>query len=388
MHYAGKVKPPMADIALAPAPLATPLTTWLASCEPHPHTAVYRGVITPAELDARPTETAALLYGAAVHDLGWLRRIQVRGEDRFRWLSGMVTNTVNDLSAQTGAWNLVLNAQGRIQGDLTVWRATEDPAASNKVTEARPDDTLELEIAADQLDKLLTHLDRFIIMDDVELSVREGETALGVTGPEAGAVLARLGLPRLEPMTHVRTQWNGMGLRIRRDYGGLAEHYEIWTQSALVSKLWKFLMTGGAVPVGSAAVNATRIAEGIPTYGVDIQERDLPQETSQMRALHFSKGCYLGQEIVERIRSRGAVHRHLRQVELDGPLPGRGVELALGENVIGAITSAAELPVSTGTRRVGLAMVKAEAELKKAPLTYTEGDAKGTATLLEKVPAL
>ena len=91
---------------------------------------------------------------AAVHDLGWLKRVAVRGEDRLRWLSGMVTNTVTDLGEDAGAWNLVLNAQGRIQGDLTVWRER---------------DGVELQIAADQYDKLLGHLERFIIMDDVEL---------------------------------------------------------------------------------------------------------------------------------------------------------------------------------------------------------------------------
>jgi len=127
----------MADIALAASPIATPLTAWLASGETQPETTVYRGVITPLGLAARPTEIEALVYGAAVHDLGWLRRVKVRGEDRFRWLSGMVTNTVNDLAGNAGAWNLVLNAQGRIQGDLAVWRSGE---------------TLELEIAVDQLD--------------------------------------------------------------------------------------------------------------------------------------------------------------------------------------------------------------------------------------------
>jgi aminomethyltransferase len=133
----------MADIALAASPIATPLTAWLASGEIQPETSVYRGVITPRELDARSTEIEAMVYGTGVHDLGWLRRIKIKGEDRFRWLSGMVTNTVSDLAGNAGAWNLVLNAQGRIQGDLTVWRKGE---------------TLELEIAADQLDRLLTHL--------------------------------------------------------------------------------------------------------------------------------------------------------------------------------------------------------------------------------------
>ena len=116
----------MSDIALAASPVATPLASWLASGEIHPETSVYRGVRTPQELDARQTETEALAFDAAVHDLGWLRRVQVKGGDRLRWLSGMVTNTVNDLVGNAGAWNLVLNAQGRIQGDLSVWRSGDD----------------------------------------------------------------------------------------------------------------------------------------------------------------------------------------------------------------------------------------------------------------------
>ena len=132
----------------------------------------------------------ALATGAAVHDLGWQRRIAVRGDDRLRWLSGMVTNMVNDLPSNCGAWNLVLNAQGRIQGDLVVWRE---------------EDRLELEIAADQYERLIEHLQRFIIMDDVELAPLNGEAAgeagpeavLGLTGPQADDVLRRLSLPTL-----------------------------------------------------------------------------------------------------------------------------------------------------------------------------------------------
>src|ERR1035437_6963038 len=140
--------------------LATPIATLFAQAATPPELVAYRGVLTPRELDAPERETAALVSAAAVHDLGWLRRVAVRGEDRFRWLSGMVTNTVNDLGTNAGAWNLVLNAQGRIQGDLYVWR--EDTA-------------LELEIAADQYDRLVAHLERFIIMDDVELEPKSLE---------------------------------------------------------------------------------------------------------------------------------------------------------------------------------------------------------------------
>ena len=119
-------------------------------------------------------------------------------------------------------------------------------------------------------------------------------------------------------MAGTSVDWNGWDVKILRGYGVLAQHYEFWLPSAGLTKLWSCLRTGGATPVGCASLEAFRIAEGIPAYGIDMVERDLPQETSQMRALHFAKGCYLGQEIVERIRSRGNVHRHLRPMELSG----------------------------------------------------------------------
>jgi folate-binding protein YgfZ len=348
---------------------ATTLATLLAQKATSPEMVAYRGSLTPRELDAPGRETAALIRGVAVHDLGWLRRVVVRGEDRFRWLSGMVTNTVNELGTNAGAWNLVLNAQGRIQGDLHVWREG---------------DSLELEIAADQYDRLLAHLERFIIMDDVELAPLSEDSALGLAGPLTAGVLARLGLPTpVEPMTCARATWNGGEVRVVRGYGVLAPHYELWVQAAKISALWQALMETGAIPIGAATLEAFRIAEGIPAYGIDIAERDLPQETSQMRALNFNKGCYLGQEIVERIHSRGNVHRHLRQLELSGPIPAAGAELRMeGGAIAGQITSAAELPLAKGKRVFALGMLRDEAEQSNQPFTYSNGTAIGTARIL------
>jgi folate-binding protein YgfZ len=136
-------------------------------------------------------------------------------------------------------------------------------------------------------------------------------------------------------------------------------------------------------------LEAFRIAEGIPAYGIDMVERDLPQETSQLRALSFNKGCYLGQEIVERIRSRGNVHRHLRQLELTGPVPSAGTELVLeGGTVAGQIRSAAKLPLASGDRIFALGMMRAEAELGGQSFTYTLGTATGNARLLAAPPSL
>jgi folate-binding protein YgfZ len=419
---------------------STALAAMLGSAGTPRDLVAYRGVLTPRELDARELEIAALVRGAALHDLGWMRRVAVRGADRFRWLSGMVTNTVNDLFPKSGAWNLVLNAQGRIQGDLTVWREGEElsPQRRNPGAEAQKgadalggtpfagESGLELEIAADQFDKLVAHLNHFIIMDEVELvSLGEeqvgeagSETVVGLTGPQAGEVLERVGLPVfLHPMTGSRVEWNGIDLKVMRGYGVLAPHYEFWLPSAGLPKLWSCLRTAGATPTGCASLEMFRVAEGIPLYGMDIEERDLPQETSQMRALHFSKGCYLGQEIVERIRARGSVHRHLRPLELFGPAPAAGTEApaagtkapaagtkapaagtkapAAGTKLTledgtpaGQITSAAALPLASGTRVFALAMIRAEAEETDRPLRYTSGQDAGTARILSAPPSL
>lgn len=358
----------MTDAAVAATLTPTPMAAKLDAAR-----MAYKGVLTPAQLDVPEAETAALVSDAAVHDLGWLRGVRVHGEDRFRWLSGMVTNTVNDLPAQGGAWNLVLNAQGRIQGDLTTWRF---------------DDHLSLEIAADQYEKLMAHFDRFIIMDDVELVPLEGVTAIGLTGPKAGELLRKVGIaPLSEPLTQAKAKIDDLDLRIFRGYGVLADHYALWGTESEVSGLWERLVAAGAKPVGATALEAFRIAEGIPAYGIDIAERDLPQEvmpqeTWRMRALHFNKGCYLGQEIVERIRSRGNVHRHLRQVEIDGPLPVAGTELMLESNAVGAMTSAAALPLPKGERKFALAMLRAEAETRNLPLDYRTAEGAGTAKIL------
>ena len=136
--------------------------------------------------------------------------------------------------------------------------------------------------------------------------------------------------------------------------------------------------------MGTAALESLRILEGVPAYGIDIQSRDLAQETSQERALCFTKGCYLGQEIVERIRSRGQVHRHLRSLELvpdEGNsiiLPVAGIELrrAGSEKPAAVVTSLSRV----GGRILAIGMVRAEAEVGgragELDLVYDGGKAR------------
>ncbi|WP_263359139.1 CAF17-like 4Fe-4S cluster assembly/insertion protein YgfZ [Acidicapsa ligni] len=370
----------MTEPVLATAIPATPLAEYLATAgtafAESSTLLPYLGTLTPGLLDAPEAETRALLTGAAVHDLGWLRRIAIRGEDRFRWLSGMVTNAVETLPDNTGAYNLVLNAQGRIQGDLYVWR---------------DGDAVELEVTAEQSEALLAHLDKFIIMDDVELVPLEDESALQLTGPLAEKVFAQLGITRLgiaalpASLSSSTGEIAGIPVRIFRGYGTAVPHYAIWVATAQLPAVWNAIVAAGASPVGAASLEKLRIIEGIPAYGIDIQSRDLAQETSQERALNFTKGCYLGQEIVERIRSRGQVHRHLRSLELTpeipGNLPAPGTELRIAGNAadikpIGTITSVASVQLEAGLRVFAIGMIRAEAEVGRKPLVYPGGSAR------------
>jgi folate-binding protein YgfZ len=142
------------------------------------------------------------------------------------------------------------------------------------------------------------------------------------------------------------------------------ESWQLWVAPEHVGELWDALRQAGARPIGTAALNLFRISRGIPQFGVDIRERDLPQETGQARALNFTKGCYLGQEIVERIRSRGAVHRLFTAFAVEGTLPEPGAKILPGENEekeVGEITSSAILPLPAGDRPVALGYLRREA---------------------------
>ncbi len=105
-----------------------------------------------------------------------------------------------------------------------------------------------------------------------------------------------------------------------------------------------------------------RILEGTPLYGTDIRDKDLPQETDQTRALHFAKGCYLGQEIVERIRSRGTVHRTFSGFILTGELPAPGTRiLDADDKPVGELTSVARIQLPAGTDQLALGYIRREA---------------------------
>jgi aminomethyltransferase len=210
-----------------------------------------------------------------------------------------------------------------------------------------------------QVDKLVQLLKKYIIMDQVVLS-EAGQTlttALGVEGPTSTQVLTRAGVEpsELQALEVEERMWNEVSISLVRSlHGG----YMIWLSPENAGNIWEVLVAARATPVGVEALEMWRIASGIPQYGIDIRERDLPQETGQEYALNFSKGCYIGQEIVERIRSRGAVHRQFSGFIFEGQPPSAGTRIQRDGREVGEITSVAVLPSGTA---LGLGYVRREA---------------------------
>jgi folate-binding protein YgfZ len=313
-------------------------------------------------------EVAALVEGAGAFDLGYRGQIAVGSADRLRWLNGMLTNNIVGLADGAGNYSFVLNAQGRIQGDCDAFRLS---------------DHLLVITDRSQFPALMAHFDHFIIMDDVALEdISSTRTALGLAGPLAPQLLAALGV-QLAPAASdslwlIETRICGVPVQLAGGYPTASPRFELWSANENVCMLWDVLLAAGATPCGLRAAEALRVLEATPRYGVDLTERDLPQETSQTRALHFAKGCYLGQEIVERIRSRGAVHRRLAQFTLSAQPAALPVELTAAGAAAGRITSTA---LFNGAR-YGLGIVRADIVEREPSLDYSGG----TATLVPHPP--
>ena len=325
----------------------------------------YRGAETAAVYSDTSQEFGALCSGAGVYDLNWRARLTVSAKDRVRWLNGMITNNVRDLPVGQGIYNFLLTPQGRIQGDLYVYNHG---------------DSLVLDTDQFQAENVLTLLKRYIIMDKVEIARDDKLAGIGVAGPQSSELLKKLGIEvqQLNPLQFVETTWRDVRITLIRGDLPQVDSYQIWVDAASVPKVWQELVNQGGTPAGSTAVEILRIACGVPAYGQDIRERDLPQETGQERALSFTKGCYIGQEIVERIRSRGAVHRKFTGFTMDGPLPAVGTKAQADGKEIAEITSAALLPVAKGKIAAALGYVRREACPPGAQIEI--GGAKATVT--------
>jgi aminomethyltransferase len=317
------------------------------------------------------TGLTALLQGTGFARLGGTGWLRVTGEDRVRWLNGMTTNSISELKAGAGSYNFFLSAQGRIQGDAYAFAETG---------------SILLEIDRDRLPALIELLDRFIIMDDVELADASADrSGLICAGPGAAATLRAIGIETddIAPLHFASADWSDRKLTVILAFSPLVPRFEIWAEGAgaaeSIAELSSALVEAGGAACAPSALEELRILEGTPLYGVDIRDRELPQETGQTRALHFAKGCYLGQEIVERIRSRGNVHRAFQAFELRGDLPQAGTVLESGGKAAGELTSIAAISLPSGTIQMALGYIRREALERGEAISYSAGEAKPVA---------
>jgi folate-binding protein YgfZ len=287
-------------------------------------------------------------YEAIHKDAAWLNlsnrgKVRVTGEDRTRLLHAMCTNDLNNLPHGAGLYAFFLSAQGRILADANIYNL-----GSSFFLDTEP------ELGQ----KLRDHLDKYIIADD---AVADDETnawaAIGIEGPNSLGHARRLGLPIPERPLGVEVWHNGFVVRAGSCW---PEGVRVFMPKAEREDFLQRILPSTLLHLNAKEARIVQLENGIPRYGEDISERHLAQETGLLQALHFSKGCYLGQEIVERVRSRAQIHKHLKPIRVDSEIaPPPGSKLVSHGEAAGEITSAVFSPRLNHV--VGLAYVRTEA---------------------------
>lgn len=306
-----------------------------------------------------PLADALWREGVVLCDWSWRGRIAVAGPEARKWLNGLLTANTRDLRAGRATASFFLDPKGRALHFFDLAAESAD----------------RILILADQaqIEPLAERLNRFRFRARAEV---EDQSAVGgslaVTGPGAEALLAAVGvgpLPGEEEALAPSAPGAEHSAVLRWRLGG-REFFEVLGGAEALPSLWERLRAAGARPAGAAAQERRRILDAVPRWRRDIRETDLPQETGEMRAVGVNKGCYIGQEIVERIRSRGAVHRRFASFLFDGPAA-PGEKIAAGEREVGELTSAAAF-ADGRTAALGYIRVEAWENAETQPLRAGE----------------
>ena len=269
------------------------------------------------------------------------RLLRVTGTDRVSFLQGMLTADVVRLAPGASAPALFLTVQGRIVAVLDVI--------------AEPDQIL-LDVATEQAEALRQGLESFVVADDVEIESVEARAAL-LAGPAAAAALVRAfgtSLAELGENTHLKLEpGDASSLLVLRDGDMAAARFRLWGKVEALRELSETLCAAGALLVGAEALEVARIFAGNPRAGVDFDETTLaPEVPALAQAISKTKGCYLGQEVVERVASRGRVQWLVVALRLDQPCVA-GAEVFVDEERVGALTSVAVSPEDGSVAALG-----------------------------------
>jgi aminomethyltransferase len=265
----------------------------------------------------------ALRASAAWLDVSGRGKIRARGEDRQRFLHAMCTKPVEGLRPGQGTYAFFLDPQGRIQADAHLLAG---------------EDHVLIETEPEAAESLVQHLERFIIMDDVTLeNVTASLAAVALEGPSADEIAGSL-FGELPAEADAGGQAEGV-LIVRNSLTG-QPGLRLVTETGRGADLVKRLENAGAAAAAAGDFQVVRVENQWARFGEDFFDTNLPQETQRLEAVSFTKGCYIGQEIVERVRSRGQVNRLLVGVELEADrAPALGSAVMFDNEEVGHLTS-------------------------------------------------
>src|SRR5579872_2905275 len=317
----------------------------------------YFGMILPARFGDFDAEYQAIRRGVALVDTNYRALFSLSGPDRQRYLNAVLSSNVRDLKAVQGTVGLLLNPQGHILAEIETFADTDRILTSSH---------------AMVRERTFATLDKFIIMDDVTLQdLTSSMGTLDVMGPRSDELLAELAkvdLSAMPELSHIEANLGSIPCRIvRRTFAGHPSATLI-AQREHISALWQSLLSHalalGGTSAGLESVNSIRLESGTAWFGHDYDDKNIPHEAGlEISHISYEKGCYTGQEIVERVRSRGHANRRLTGLQfLDAKAPPTGTKLlVLGDpnpKEAGHVTSSGLSPLLG--RPIGLGYVRRE----------------------------
>jgi folate-binding protein YgfZ len=334
---------------------------------------VWFGCALPDSFADWQTEYRALRKGVGLIDKNYRAYLSFTGPDRVRYLNAILTNDIKGLQENHGNVSLFLNPQGHIQAEIE--------------THARREELFCVSFAMIR-GRLVTTLDKYIIMDDVTLTDRTPEYAtLALEGPKAAGVIEELTGARLEELGELESRdasVRGTGCRLVRRSPGSDPSGELLLAREHLQPLWTILQEAveahGGRPVGYKALNSLRLEQGIPWHGYDFGEKQIPHEAGLENShISYTKGCYTGQEIVERVRSRGQVNRVRVNLRFEGSeSPVANTPLMSEGKEVGYVTRTGFSP-ALGTA-IGMGYVRREKSAPGAALHCGDAQASVIAT--------
>jgi folate-binding protein YgfZ len=277
-------------------------------------------------------EYEALTRNAGLIDLSFRSRVCLLGADRDKFLHGQVTNDILRLNSGEGTYAALVTAKGKMESDLFVYKLKDE---------------LLLDFEPGFTQRGIDRLNRYVIAEDVQIvDVAPHYGLLSIVGPNAAKVLRSANLPVPETaLTWTSSTSESGETYVANNPRFRVPAFDLFVPLGEMESTGRSLETNGASWAGFSALETLRIENGIPRYGVDMTENTLPQEAElQDRAVSFAKGCYIGQEVIARIRTYGQVAKALRLLRVDGEVPKPGTKIFAGGKEVGFVTSAARSP--------------------------------------------